>query len=145
MAERNPGLETIYREYLAALVLFHQASAQRVGLGATDYQALNLLQLRGPQSPGQLSAALGLTTGATTRLIDRMVEAGYVQRGADPSDRRKVTVSLRGTPAGLGRELAGVRRDIGAYIGGLDEAGREVLIGYFQAGAQAYAAAVTDA
>ena len=145
MAARNPELESTYREYLAALVLFHQAAAHRAGLGATDYQALNLLELRGPQSPGQLSAALGLTTGATTRLVDRLAEAGYVDRGADPSDRRKVTVRLRGVPAGLDQHLAGVRRDIGAYIGGLDQAGLDVLVGYFRVGADAYAAAVAGA
>jgi hypothetical protein len=36
-----------------------------------------------------------------------------------------------------------VRRDIGAYSGGLDQAGLDVLVGYFRAGAQAYAAAVS--
>ena len=143
MASRNP-LEVVYREYLAALVLFHQTAAHAVGLGPTDYQALNLLELRGPQSPGQLSATLGLTTGATTRLVDRLVAAGHVERAADPDDRRKVIVRATATPPGLMELLAGVRGGIGEYVGTLDPAQLAVLEGYWRAAGRSYADAVTE-
>ncbi|AGZ38985.1 MarR family winged helix-turn-helix transcriptional regulator [Actinoplanes friuliensis] len=138
MASRN-SLEAVYREYLAALVLFHQSAAHAVGLGPTDYQALNLLELRGPQTPGALSAALGLTTGATTRLVDRLVAAGYAERAADPHDRRKVTVTATMTPEDLAELLDGVRGSIAGYVSTLDEAQRDVLVGYWQAAGQGYA------
>jgi len=35
---------------------------------------------------------MGLTTGAVTRLIDRLEQAGYVRRVPDPADRRRVIV-----------------------------------------------------
>ena len=143
MASRNT-LERVYREYLAALVLFHQTAAHAVGLGPTDYQALNLLELRGPQSPGQLSATLGLTTGATTRLVDRLVAAGYAERGADPHDRRKITVRVTAAPPGLSKLLAGVRGSIGDYVATLDEAQVAVLVGYWRAAGMGYADAVTE-
>jgi hypothetical protein len=143
VAPRN-ALEAVYREYLAALVLFHQTAAHAVGLGPTDYQALNLLELRGPQSPGDLSATLGLTTGATTRLVDRLVAAGYAERAADPHDRRKVTVEATATPPGLTTLLAGVRGGIAEYVGTLDEAQLAVLAGYWRVAGRGYADAVTE-
>jgi DNA-binding MarR family transcriptional regulator len=143
VASRNP-LEAVYREYLAALVLFHQTAAHAVGLGPTDYQALNLLELRGPQSPGELSATLGLTTGATTRLVDRLVAAGYAERGADPHDRRKVTVRATAAPPDLMKLLAGVRGSVGDYVATLDDEQLAVLVGYWRAAGKGYARAVTE-
>ncbi len=46
----------------------------------------------------QLSAEVLLTSGGITRLVDRIAEAGYVERQNCPSDRRSVYVAL--TPAG---------------------------------------------
>ena len=37
---------------------------------------------------------MGLTTGAVTRVIDRLEQAGYVRRKTDPSDRRRVVVEV---------------------------------------------------
>ena len=89
---RLRALASDYRRYLASIVLFHLAAADAVGLGATDYQASSILELDGPMSAGELASRLGLSTGATTRLIDRMERAGYVRRTPDASDRRRVLV-----------------------------------------------------
>jgi MarR family transcriptional regulator, 2-MHQ and catechol-resistance regulon repressor len=42
----------------------------------------------------QLAAQVSLTTGGVTRLVDRIAEAGYVERQSCPSDRRSVFVAL---------------------------------------------------
>ena len=42
----------------------------------------------------QLAAQVSLTTGGVTRLVDRIAEAGYVERQNCPSDRRSVYVAL---------------------------------------------------
>jgi len=47
---------------------------------------------------GELSEQLTLTTGGVTRLIDRISEAGYVQRRPCPTDRRVLYAAI--TPAG---------------------------------------------
>ena len=73
-----------YRRYLASVVLFHLAP-DAVGLGATDYQASSILDLDGPMTAGQLASRLGLSTGATTRLIDRMERSCYLRRTRDAS------------------------------------------------------------
>jgi DNA-binding MarR family transcriptional regulator len=83
-----------FREFLTALALHGQAAADAAGLGPTDFYALNLVGAFGPLTAGQLADRTGLTTGATTRLIDRLELAGYVRRSADPTDRRKVVIDL---------------------------------------------------
>ncbi len=62
----------------------------------------------------RLSSDISLTTGGVTRLVDRMVEAGLVERSACPSDRRSIHVVL--TPEG--RSV--LDRAIAAHIEGID-------------------------
>jgi DNA-binding MarR family transcriptional regulator len=74
-------------------ILFHQAVADRLGLHVTDLRCLNVLAQAGPLTAGELGQQLGLgTTGAVTRMVDRLERAGYVRRQADPSDRRRVII-----------------------------------------------------
>lgn len=74
-------------------VLLHHAIASRSGINVTDMQCLNLLQLRGPMTPGQLAEAMFLTTGgAITAVVDRLEKAGLVRRRRDRRDRRRVIV-----------------------------------------------------
>jgi DNA-binding MarR family transcriptional regulator len=72
--------------------MFHTAVAERLGLNATDHKALDLLSRAGSLTAGELASLTGLTTGAITGVIDRLEEAGYVQRVRDPRDRRKVHI-----------------------------------------------------
>jgi DNA-binding MarR family transcriptional regulator len=72
--------------------LFSQAVAERVGMHQTDIETMDLLNTLGPMTAGELSARTGLTSGATTRLIDRLERVGYVRRRADEADRRCVII-----------------------------------------------------
>jgi DNA-binding MarR family transcriptional regulator len=62
----------------------------------------------------RLSNDIALTTGGVTRLVDRMVDAGLVERQACPSDRRSIHVIL--TPQG--RNV--LDRAVAAHIEGID-------------------------
>ena len=73
-------------------VLLSQAVADQLGLSATDVEVLDLLGRAGPLAAGQLAEVTGLTSGAVTRLIDRLERAGYVQRTPHPQDRRSVLI-----------------------------------------------------
>jgi DNA-binding MarR family transcriptional regulator len=72
--------------------LFHHHAAAANGLGITDSKALSTLTQEGSMTAGELAKRLGLTTGAVTNVIDRLVRAGCARRVADPKDRRKVIV-----------------------------------------------------
>ncbi|WP_063061586.1 MarR family winged helix-turn-helix transcriptional regulator [Nocardia sienata] len=138
----DPGL--VFRRYLSSVVLHAQAGAKAVGLGASDLYALNVLELSGAMTPGELGARTGLTTGPTTRLIDRLEQAGYVRRGPDPGDRRKVVVEPIDRPADLDRVLAPARREIGNIIESYPSEQRELLFDYFSRAADAYRRAAEE-
>jgi DNA-binding MarR family transcriptional regulator len=73
---------------------FGQTVAIRFGLTESDIEALELLIDTGAATAGRLSDLMGLTTGAVTRVIDRLEQAGYVRRVPDPADRRRVIVEV---------------------------------------------------
>lgn len=57
---------------------------------------LCLLDLEGPERPGEIGEVVGLTSGGTTKLLDRMETAGLIKRsyGAIAADHRGVKVAL---------------------------------------------------
>jgi DNA-binding MarR family transcriptional regulator len=83
------------RQLIAGSILYNQQVADRVGLRLTDMQCINVLDLMGPSTPGELARATGLTTGGVTVMLDRLEKAGYVKREPNPRDRRSVLVRLR--------------------------------------------------
>jgi len=80
----------------AQSVLTSDVIASVFGIHKTDLESLDLIYLRGGAcSAGELSKATGLTSGSTTALIDRLVEAGYAVREPDPNDRRRQIVRIQ--------------------------------------------------
>ncbi|TWP50123.1 MarR family transcriptional regulator [Lentzea tibetensis] len=128
----------VYRRYLGAVMLNGLAAARACGLGATDLYALNVLGATGPMTPGELSARTGLTTGPTTRLIDRLEQAGYVRRVPDPGDRRKVIVEQVGTPAELDEALAPARRKVAEVLQSYSPEQLDTLFDYFARATDAF-------
>jgi predicted transcriptional regulator len=74
--------------------LHNRAAADLAGIGATDWECLDVLDWTGPITAGELARQVGITSGAVTGAIDRLEAIGIVRRGADPRDRRKVIVEL---------------------------------------------------
>jgi DNA-binding MarR family transcriptional regulator len=103
-----------------AIVLFHEAVAQRLGLSAADHKALGLVMRNGPLTAGALAELTGLTPGAVTGLVDRLERTGHVTRAPDPADRRRVLIS-----AALDR-----RTDLGATFAELSRAMNELVAKY---------------
>jgi DNA-binding MarR family transcriptional regulator len=76
-----------------AIVLFHEAVADRLGLGLTDHKCLDLLRERGAMTGSNLAAITDLTTGAITGVVARLERAGHLRREPDPDDRRQQILS----------------------------------------------------
>jgi len=134
-----------YRRYLAAIVMFHLAAADEVGIGATDYQALNVLDVDGPMTSGELAQRLALSTGATTRLIDRLEASDVARRVPHPADRRRVMVEATGRmPDGLAEVLAAVREPVSTAFIGLDEHQLAGLASYLSIATEAYRTAARE-
>src|SRR5215468_9701670 len=82
------------RQFTGINASFFRVAATRIGIAVTDMQVLDILDLIGPATAGQLADLTGLTTGAITRILDRLEKAGLVRRERDKSDGRKVIVRL---------------------------------------------------
>ncbi len=74
--------------------LFGQTVAIRFGLSESDIETLEALIEMGASTAGRLADLTGLTSGAVTRVIDRLEQSGYVRRVPDPADRRRVIVEV---------------------------------------------------
>jgi DNA-binding MarR family transcriptional regulator len=110
--------EALGRRLSTAVVLFHGAVADRLGLNLTDYKCLELLA-RGACSPGQLASASGLSSASTTLVLDRLEQKGFVRRTPDPRDRRRTILEVV-MPGGAAERFqaatAGMRRRIQALM-----------------------------
>ncbi|MGH7528315.1 MAG: MarR family winged helix-turn-helix transcriptional regulator [Gemmatimonadales bacterium] len=82
------------RDLSDAAVMFHTAVAERLGLGASDWKTVGLLQRQGPLTAGELSAQSGLAPASVTGILDRLEAGGWVRRRRDPADGRRVVVEL---------------------------------------------------
>jgi DNA-binding MarR family transcriptional regulator len=76
------------RDYGVNLTLFRNAMSEWAGLNVTDMECLRLLFQKGIATPSELSRFTGLTSGATTAMLDRLERAGLIERRPNPNDRR---------------------------------------------------------
>ena len=90
------------RDYGVNLTQFRNAMIQWAGLNATDMECLELLFLKGIATPSELARHTGLTSGATTAMLDRLEKAGLIERRPNPDDRRGTLI----VPAKSGAEKA---------------------------------------
>jgi DNA-binding MarR family transcriptional regulator len=93
-AAAHQALVQELRRFQALGASFFRATAGRSGLTDTDLQVIEQLDSTGPMTAGQLAELTGLTTGAITGMLNRLVEAGLVRRERDPHDGRRVIVRL---------------------------------------------------
>src|SRR4051794_10095790 len=87
------------------------ASRNDMQLGENDMKALRFLVLCKNQgivaTPGALSEHLNISSAATTKLLDRLAEAGHIQRSPHPSDRRAITITITQSTHELVRDTVG--------------------------------------
>jgi DNA-binding MarR family transcriptional regulator len=74
-------------------------AADRLGeLSVVQLRALTVLHELGTANLGQLAEGLDVTVSTTSRLVDRLVSAGLVERRPSPRTRREI--ELRVSPSG---------------------------------------------
>ena len=104
-----------------------------LGLTAAQWAPLWRIGLDGPLGARELAQATGVDAGAMTRLVDRLVAKGLVQRVRSSGDRRSVQLTLteagRAVAAKVPAELAALNN---AYLRGFDQAEWQQLRGLLQ-------------
>jgi len=82
------------REYGISNVLFRNVVAERLGVNVTDMECLGLLFHKGIATPSELSRHTGLSSGATTAMLDRLEKTGIIARQPNPQDRRGTLIVI---------------------------------------------------
>jgi DNA-binding MarR family transcriptional regulator len=112
-------------------VLFQQAVAEHFGFTVTELVCGNLLDMFGAMPAGRLAELTGLTSGAITGVIDRMVASGFVRRASDPNDRRRVIIEpTRVREAEFDRIFSGLGRGLGQLLAELTPAQHATILGF---------------
>lgn len=78
--------------------------AAQLGISLADYLVLGVVRRSpgGHTTPTRICEVLRRTTGGMTLTVDRLEKAGWLTRSPDPTDRRRVLVTL----TDAGRKLA---------------------------------------
>src|SRR5580704_7622796 len=113
-------VERLARRHSTAVVLFHHAVAERLGLGPTDHKCLDLLRERGAMVGSDLGAITGLTSGAITGVVARLERAGYLRREPDPRDGRKQILHVAMERSHIQGVINPLREDVAALLENFD-------------------------
>lgn len=112
---RAEDIEAALRQLSVESQKLAHSFADRHDLHFTDFDALvNIMEAerRGvPLTPGELGVRLGLSSGATTGVIDRLERRGHVRRDRDPNDRRKIHIRYAEPGAAMAVRFFGGLRD----------------------------------
>jgi DNA-binding MarR family transcriptional regulator len=96
------GLARNSRLFQIASDKMDDAFCRLVGINLTDGRCIDLLDVHGAMTAGELAKAASLSPGAVTTVLDRLERMELVTRTRDEADRRRVLVDI--TPKA--RELA---------------------------------------
>jgi DNA-binding MarR family transcriptional regulator len=98
-----------------------------------QYRALVVLATAGPKNLGRLSELLEVHSSTATRLCDRLVAKGLIDRAAATADRREIVLSLTRKGRGIVDRVTQRRRaEIARIVDRIPVTQRTALIGALQ-------------
>lgn len=108
-------------------VAAESVAATEAHITLRQYRALVVLASHGPQNVGALAEALDIHPTTLTRMCDRLVAHGWIERAPSPRSRREVTLALSDYGRSLvRRETERRRRAIRRIVDRLDPATQRV-------------------
>lgn len=116
---------------------YEQALADRLGMNVTDLRCLELVIGEPGLSAGRLAEQTGLTTGAVTGVLDRLERAGYVERRADPNDRRRAVIEATAAADLVARELGRIDETVASVLGNYSRGEQKAIRDFLDAAAAA--------
>jgi DNA-binding MarR family transcriptional regulator len=110
---------------------------EAAGASVSEWVALRRLYPAGHATPAELVAALGMSKGAISKIVDRLHSKGWAVREGAGADRRHQRVVLTEAGRALVVQLAAIADENDAhFFGHLSAAGRAELIHAAQSLAQ---------
>lgn len=97
-----------------AMVSLAEASVHQVNEDVTlpQYRTMVLLVTQGPCRLADLAGAMGVNPSTATRMCDRLVRKGLIERERDQLDRREVVLSLSAAGQTMVSQVTNRRRDL---------------------------------
>lgn len=118
--DSGPADDLVAALLTASRVLVGVSAKSLAGIEDTvtlaQFRCLVVLESRGRSTLAHLAHELGVVSSTALRQIDRLVEAGLVDRVENPHDRREVHLSLTQSGAHVVRTVTDRRRDALAAI-----------------------------
>ncbi len=72
--------------------------AKSTGISMQQFSILMQMHYKGPCGLSEISERFDITAAAASQLVDKLVNAGYLDRAEDPNDRRAKMLTM--SPAG---------------------------------------------
>jgi len=120
-------------EYSISQVLFRHAVGGILGVNLTDMECLALIFFKGLSTPSELARYTGLTSGATTAMLDRLEKAHLIERRRNPQDRRGTLIVLTNERTQeVSAMFASGREAINRLTSSYSESELETLADYFR-------------
>jgi DNA-binding MarR family transcriptional regulator len=121
------------REYGISTVLFRHAVGEILGVNVTDMECLALIFFKGLATPSELARYTGLTSGATTVMLDRLEKARLIERQPNSQDRRGTLIVLTNERIEeVGAMFASAREAVDRLTSSYSESELESIADYFR-------------
>ena len=121
------------REYGISTVLYRHVVGEMLGVNVTDMECLALIFFKGLATPSEISRYTGLTSGATTAMLDRLERAHLIERRPNPDDRRSTLIVLTNERTDeIGALFASAREAINRLTASYTERELEIIADYLK-------------
>ena len=125
--DRNFGF--LVHDVARLMRVAYDRRTRELGLTRSQWWVLNNLYFNQGITQSELADLLDIEKPTLGRLLDRLEAKGWLERRADPADRRAKRVYLTGNVQSLMRALRHLAADLRAQaLHGLDELEREQLL-----------------
>lgn len=114
----------------ATLHTFSSSVSADTKLTLSEIVANEHLRLDGPLTPKELSHRVQMGSGATTAMIDRLEQRGFVERVRHPTDRRSVLVRQVEQGEGVFERPMALQKAVYARLAGLTEDERVTILAF---------------
>ena len=121
------------REYGIQMTLYRNIIFEKLGINMSDMECLGYLLSKRISSPTELAKYTGLSSGATTAMLDRLEKGGFIERRPNPDDRRGTLIVLAKSGAEkVAPWFAPVGKAQDALISNYSEKELELISGFFE-------------
>ena len=126
-ADRNIGF--LLHDVARLMRTDYDRKMRHLGLTRSQWWVLTYLYFNEGITQSELSGLLDVERATLGRLLDRLGEKGWVERRADPKDRRLKRVYLTGEVEGLLQTMRAMAAEVrGQAFDDIDQAAQETLI-----------------